>query len=1462
MRNDDIEKELNSWETGNNLSVFRGYGTTKEELEAEWNEFQSKMDTEQQLKSDDESIKVFGKSNLERYKELIASAPSSSDSNEVPADEAVDLIKHNDDNEISIDLDEETLEKIQIAKQYMIDMNTTIMYPTRTIKELDELYNKMKSEVSQDKIEINDTKVVELFGYTNEEFYQYYRNKLLDYYESIDDKVSEISTEENTYIKLQNASSVNEIISAYVETANSDIIYSDEYIIDEAERKLSSLLEYTPMAALNPVIGLGRPFPMYLPGEHSVSTELISDEDLKAIKKFNSAFDDLCQGMKDDNFDDIVDEWYNFVCNKQIDYFKAKKNSSAVAKLTTELLEREILSVGWHPDYDISSITNWKELNENTLSRIEDRYYHGNKIINLCELVTLLNKDDTKQDDIKKLEKRSNMNPIYLVLVSGDKITSNIIQWWTKGPFSHSALGLNHELNNLMSFNNAEDKEHQGLSIESLDMYVPDKRLIVYSIFVTDEDYIALKKNIEYYLNNKSKTHYSKINILSLAFKKPLNFEYDMVCSQFVDRLLKFINVDISNKDSSLVSPNDLYRAATTNNKIYKLYDGKVKDYKPDKIKNAIDHLLYSKHTKYFKELASLVLETGAKLLKHRKTNIKQSYKTVYGTTASNSGVGLASDDYHKVIQQHSIELTGPIMDEYDKLLAIEDDDKFIKEFNKWIDKEIDKVLPVVDVNTQAELNAVRKRRKPVDNDESGISYALSMQTARYYLEEEAGYLSTEELKDILRDNYFIKGDNPERIRRELKFRQAYNKKILSMFNVMIKYNYDQLGISYEEAKRISDMFKGEDSDKYEAVKIIKDALDKNAKEFEVKPNVYDFRKLNLGNKPKPGVICISKNSPNEKLSLLSRMIQKSFEWDCIIYSHANTNPNIEDINQYVKELRNIADQNLRKNSIILEYLSNRSLEFVNNPYARKVADALQTLFVFELERGRIISLIEDKSDVSQNLLDKLIKESPKTVKQIESILVENVETADKLILKELYLLISGSTESSNDKQLDEVISFVNNNFILDTLIPTCQLLALNNYLCNHVDWVWTVQPTYTPEAGPFKTMNGLVRELIKEGFKKILILSCNPGSYEFPDDIKNSHVLIKYADVSTVMESDEMNKTFDNCLEDLDIAESNMRKVCLENDINYDDNDYLLECSNKLDNDLKVLYEVKNKTKKASWSDLKDVIKEVIAGLTWMFKQTIEFFKGILLKMKELINNIINNGKFIKPVKVKFIEIDKNKAKIKEHNVSSYDELEREAVKSCASITESVNNYQKANLRVYNNCAKIINQKNGIKKTNESTITEQDVIDNLFDCIPVPILEAKEFPVQFDDDGNLLIKNYHKMDYNKEYQHSHELLKTYDKSNSIEGIKYELARLWFVYTVLEADIYENKKLPEEKKKEYTKIKAWIMNDFTRYSKTVAKADPSFNFSEYYNTTPFSDVYIKIHSSTIKFLTNLLSKIF
>lgn len=141
------------------------------------------------------------------------------------------------------------------------------------------------------------------------------------------------------------------------------------------------------------------------------------------------------------------------------------------------------------------------------------------------------------------------------------------------------------------------------------------------------------------------------------------------------------------------------------------------------------------------------------------------------------------------------------------------------------------------------------------------------------------------------------------------------------------------------------------------------------------------------------------------------------------------------------------------------------------------------------------------------------------------------------------------------------------------------------------------------------------------------------------------------------------------------------------------------------------------------------------------------------------------------------------------------------------------------------------------------------DIIEEQFSYLN----EVKKFPVEFDDDGNLTIYKCRmgNISYGDEIDDSVQLLESYRNTSNIEGMKYELSRIWFIINDIEKRM--TKRINSKHYDEYVKNRATAMNVFKTNIQYVMKADNTFNFAEYYNNTPFSDNSIKISNNTLKY---------
>ena len=141
----------------------------------------------------------------------------------------------------------------------------------------------------------------------------------------------------------------------------------------------------------------------------------------------------------------------------------------------------------------------------------------------------------------------------------------------------------------------------------------------------------------------------------------------------------------------------------------------------------------------------------------------------------------------------------------------------------------------------------------------------------------------------------------------------------------------------------------------------------------------------------------------------------------------------------------------------------------------------------------------------------------------------------------------------------------------------------------------WSIQPVYTLNAGPFTKVDDLVRQLIKEGFKKILLCNCNPGGHKLPKDITQKEgITIRMSKTNTLVESvcEEIDQ-YEQIHLDIENSQISMAQMCESFNINYWDDISLNEMANDYNNTLESMNEG---TIKNIWTKIKELIKKAVA--------------------------------------------------------------------------------------------------------------------------------------------------------------------------------------------------------------------------------------------------------------------------
>lgn len=261
---------------------------------------------------------------------------------------------------------------------------------------------------------------------------------------------------------------------------------------------------------------------------------------------------------------------------------------------TIEKCQNKMLELGWMPqaeptlanmDYARTRQLVWLKNNKPQIQFIDVRNLEGTESI---EEAT----SSKKITPIKALE------PIYICLSYTNTFFGNIINWWKKSKYSHSALSLDEKLDKMATFNRDVKTGESGFFIEGIKDYknpkTGDAELCVLGLFVTKEQKKKIKETIDWYLRNKRITYYSFSNIANIVFNHTTESVYSlsMVCSQFVDNILKLANLDITKKSNNLVSPEDFLHIASEKNRVYIVYQGLRSKYNPRKVKAKMDSIL------------------------------------------------------------------------------------------------------------------------------------------------------------------------------------------------------------------------------------------------------------------------------------------------------------------------------------------------------------------------------------------------------------------------------------------------------------------------------------------------------------------------------------------------------------------------------------------------------------------------------------------------------------------------------------------------------------------------------------------------------------------------------------------------------------------------------------------------------------------------------------------------------
>lgn len=302
-----------------------------------------------------------------------------------------------------------------------------------------------------------------------------------------------------------------------------------------------------------------------------------------------------------DTFPDDVnrDNYYNTIYNYITDY----KNNPC------KETEQQLLKYGWNPTIPF----NEKGFAYARKRQVQWLKENAIKIIDL----TKLNNDSFIQESsshMRNLYKKYGIYPIYIVASFSNTIFGNVIRTVKHSTYTHAGLSLDSDLKQILTYK--FDTNYNGFHNENLDTYLgksKNAKICVMALFVDDKTKNRIKNIIQDFYKNQKKTRYGFGNVLNIFFGKEKDYSDSLalVCSQFVDMVFRLANIQLFDKPNNLVIPQD-YVTLSRSPKVFKVFEGYVKDYKEKDVEKKIENLfyLYNASDLEYSNVMDLMVET------------------------------------------------------------------------------------------------------------------------------------------------------------------------------------------------------------------------------------------------------------------------------------------------------------------------------------------------------------------------------------------------------------------------------------------------------------------------------------------------------------------------------------------------------------------------------------------------------------------------------------------------------------------------------------------------------------------------------------------------------------------------------------------------------------------------------------------------------------------------------------
>lgn len=152
---------------------------------------------------------------------------------------------------------------------------------------------------------------------------------------------------------------------------------------------------------------------------------------------------------------------------------------------------------------------------------------------------------------------------IYILLTQTGSLFTKTIQRYTEAPYNHVSIAFDISLREVYSFGRKHPRNplYGGFVKEDVYYgtyrYFPKTTCMLFRLDVSSEELNRVKQVISSFENNKQLYRYNLIGLFGVVVNYPVEIKNAYFCSQFVAEVLKKSGIDLWNKPSALITPND-----------------------------------------------------------------------------------------------------------------------------------------------------------------------------------------------------------------------------------------------------------------------------------------------------------------------------------------------------------------------------------------------------------------------------------------------------------------------------------------------------------------------------------------------------------------------------------------------------------------------------------------------------------------------------------------------------------------------------------------------------------------------------------------------------------------------------------------------------------------------------------------------------------------------------------------